>query len=467
MDEIKARDIEAKIKGEIVGSWRIIEYIDHGKSAAVFKAEGPTGLAAIKIFDDELIKKYGDAVQLARIDREIMLAGKAHPNLVGILGGGLDRLTGNHFIAMDYLAGPSLRKCLRDIPPENVEALVAQLAAAAHFLEDEGYVHRDIKPDNIVILNDFSKLVLLDLGVIRPISGSDLTDQHGIQEFVGTLRYSSPEFLLRTEEDSRDGWRSLTFYQIGGVIHDLVMGIPLFEDYAMPYGRLVNAVQNVVPEIQNSSFPSYLLEVARFCLLKNWKTRLGLVRWESFSPPVKSAESRESARQRVANRAVAAEAQMQEITAVTPEDQSLADASLLRDLVRHIGESARTVRSENGRLPPLRTVSVSPDLGEICIEFDSSQTFCLREKLTIQHRAKIVESSARIVSVEALGCIGEYFPDRAPKPAVAIFTGTFDGAAVYEALETCLYDFLDQAQIATATQRISNEALWFYPTVEV
>jgi serine/threonine protein kinase len=73
------------------------------------------------------------------------------------------------------------------------------------------------------LLDEFKRLVLLDLGVLRPIAGSTLTDANGIQAFVGTLQYSSPEFLLRQEEESLDGWRSLTFYQIGGVLHDLIM----------------------------------------------------------------------------------------------------------------------------------------------------------------------------------------------------------------------------------------------------
>jgi hypothetical protein len=66
--------------------------IDHGKSAAVFRASGRGGIVAVKIFDDELIARYGDDTQFERINRELQLIGKSHPNLVKILGGGIDAI---------------------------------------------------------------------------------------------------------------------------------------------------------------------------------------------------------------------------------------------------------------------------------------------------------------------------------------------------------------------------------------
>lgn len=70
-------------------------------------------------------------------------------------------MTSNHFIVMKFLEGPNLKSCLDNVPTENIGSLIAQLAAAAKFLEDLGYAHRDIKPENIVLLDEFSRLILL------------------------------------------------------------------------------------------------------------------------------------------------------------------------------------------------------------------------------------------------------------------------------------------------------------------
>ncbi len=106
---------------------------------------------------------------------------------------------------------------------------------------------------------------------------------------MGTLKYSPPEFLLREEQDTEAGWRAITFYQLGGVLHDLIMRRALFSDFEEPYARLVNAVQHEIPKIESKSVPPALVELARYCLLKPVKTRLQLVSWEHFEhEPVNS-----------------------------------------------------------------------------------------------------------------------------------------------------------------------------------
>jgi eukaryotic-like serine/threonine-protein kinase len=187
MDEVKAKELEKTLAGKMVDDWKIESLISNGKSAAVFRAKGPSGKVAVKIFDDDLILRYGDDTQIARIEREQELVGKRHPNLVQILGGGFDSQTRNHYVVMELLDGPNLKECLQEIPVEKIPILIDQLASAARFLEEEGYVHRDIKPENIVLLENFGRAVLLDLGVLRPLSGSDITDSDGIQAFIGTL----------------------------------------------------------------------------------------------------------------------------------------------------------------------------------------------------------------------------------------------------------------------------------------
>jgi hypothetical protein len=66
----------------------------------------------------------------------------------------------------------------------------------------------------VAISHDFEHCTLLDLGVIRPVGIAEITDERQ-RHFIGTLRYSPPELLIREEQDTPEGWRAITFYQLG------------------------------------------------------------------------------------------------------------------------------------------------------------------------------------------------------------------------------------------------------------
>jgi len=250
MDTIVAKRIETELVGREVGDWRIEGRIDQGKSAVVFRAAGDGGLAAVKVFDPDMVERYGKTTQLARIERELQLRGRHHPNLIKILGGGECAKTGYLFVAMDLVDAPNLGSVLKSVPPARIWPIISQVASAARFLESLGLAHRDIKAGNIAVSRDYQQAVLLDLGVLRPFGVTGLTDTEK-QSFVGTLQYSPPEFLVREEEDSPDGWRAVTFYQLGAVLHDLIMGEPIFanqcESYAGPARDEGNVFRRLPP----------------------------------------------------------------------------------------------------------------------------------------------------------------------------------------------------------------------------
>jgi len=79
MDRVKAEILEKALVGNLIQGWTIRSLISNGKSAAVFLADGKDGEVAVKVFDTELIARYGDDTQFARIDRERELIGKSHP----------------------------------------------------------------------------------------------------------------------------------------------------------------------------------------------------------------------------------------------------------------------------------------------------------------------------------------------------------------------------------------------------
>ena len=320
MDSAQAKLFAESLEKAVVGGWAVEGVYGSGKSAVVFRASKGGVHGALKVFHPELVERYGRHVQLERVQRETNLVGAHHPNLVRILDGGACANTGHLFVVMEPLAEKNLQQALQEIPPENIASIAAQLASAARFLEDRGLAHRDIKPENIAISPDLSKVTLLDLGVLKPIGLSNLTDVDQ-RAFIGTLRYSSPEFLLRKEPDTVEGWRAVTFYQLGAVLHDLLMRKGLYAEYENPFASLVQAIEDpsVKPEVYGADSRSVAL--CRNCLLKNPATRLELVKWEDFAaiavPP--ASESPSDARERIRKRQQFHKAQAQSKPSVSGE----------------------------------------------------------------------------------------------------------------------------------------------------
>lgn len=442
MDRVKARDWERKLAGTSVKGWKIDSLIDHGKSAAVFIAFKGKQKVALKIFDDEIIERYGDSAQLARVDRELSLIGKHHPNMVRIFGGGVDKSTNNHFIVMEFLPGPNLKKALPDIPEENIPELVEQLALAAEFLEKQGLVHRDIKPENIILLNEHRRLVLLDFGVLKPVGEVGVTDANGIQSFVGTLQYSSPEFLLRKEEDTVDGWRALTFYQMGGVLHDLIMRRPLFEELANPYARLVNAVQHDTPQIRSATVPAYLVETAKSALAKEPRTRLRLLTWDSFKRPAEK-ESAVSAKDRVTQRSLRVESERPD-----QRGPDIKVAELRETGIHLIKLDVRSIRNSNtASLPPLASVTrTHPRSETLAVEFRSSEALGLPYGTCLFIRLEVLDPLAQAICVSA--CAFQQRPKSEPdaKQFLTVFKGVLPAPGLSTAIEGCIYVAVDQAQ---------------------
>jgi serine/threonine protein kinase len=448
MDRVKAQIWEERLKGTKIGNWEILSLIDNGKSAAVFRATDGSTTVALKLFDDEIIKRFGDTTQLGRIERELSLIGEEHPNMVRILDGGHDKTTGNHFIVMNFLEGPNLKSCLEKIPPEAVPSLIQQLASAAQFLEDRQLCHRDIKPENILLLNDYTHLVLLDFGVLRPIGKPGLTDDDGIQPFIGTLQYASPEFLLRREEDTLEGWRALTFYQIGGVAHDLIMRKSLFAEFTDPYARLVNAVQFEQPQIQNSAAPSYLVELARTCLLKDPKVRERLLSWDSFKPPSTTDKVGTSPKQRVTNRNALARAQIQEVSAPASIDTTAVTAEVLSTVIDYLKDAISTIRSDNSIFPPATVVRHPRDGNNLRVQFRKSPLHGLPYGLTMNIEVEVLDAVARAISLKADAFVGTAASSSTTVPHIVFYEGLYSGSRepLFAAFEAVVYGAIDKAQ---------------------
>lgn len=337
MDKVRAENwLKELLESNVsVDGWRIDELIGNGKSAAVFRGTKEDRRAAVKLMDPDLVQRFGRAEQLGRLELQNRLIGHSHPNLVRIYGAGECRQTGLLYVIMEDLELPSLDTQLQRIEDYQIFPIVSQIAHAAQYLETLNLAHRDIKPENVVINSTNEHAVLLDLGVLKPYD-PECSNGTGL-ELVGTLRYSPPEFAFSEHENTAEAYRAITFYQLGALLHDLIMRRPLFSDSDTPFTRLVEAIRSESPIIQSSTVDDRVVTLARRCLQKNPRVRLELVNWIDFERLESVPQSTEAATKALLRRKSANHDSIKQSSAI-PEakgDRLSSSVDLVRSIVRN------------------------------------------------------------------------------------------------------------------------------------
>jgi serine/threonine protein kinase len=267
-----------------------------GGSAAVFKWRRGGKVLALKVYDPTFFDEDDGPAERQRIQLQEKLIGHDCPHLVGIES--IEFAFNTCFMCMQFVPGKELSKSLAEVPRDGIWPLIEQLADALVFLDKRNLVHRDIKPHNIMVSDDFKTLTLIDLGVVRETNTPEDyagTDHGRRRPFIATAQYSSPEYLFRLTEPCPEFWRGLTFYQIGGVLHDLIMRQSLFQDEVNSANRYVvaMAVLRKTPALNpDDTVDLALRSLAARCLTKDLGQRLKLVTWENFRPTTISAVDR-------------------------------------------------------------------------------------------------------------------------------------------------------------------------------
>ena len=209
-----------------VGRFSLTEQIGRGGMGVVYKAvqDGIRRDVAVKL----LLRERMDDQFVERFRRESDIAGRLrHNNLVALIEAG--EADGWHFTAMEYLPGGSLTYLVKRKGPLSERRAVgfgARIARALHHAHENGIIHRDVKPANIMI-SESGEPKLCDLGLaqVRDVDESDMIAR-GIT--VGSRRYMSPEQVRGIENvDFRTD-----IYSLGLTIFFALTGKPPFKDVA-------------------------------------------------------------------------------------------------------------------------------------------------------------------------------------------------------------------------------------------
>jgi beta-lactam-binding protein with PASTA domain len=163
---------------------------------------------------------------VARFTREARSAARlSHPNVVAVFDQGSDPDTGAVFLAREYVAGRTLREVLRErgrLPAGEALDVMRQILAGLAAAEQAGLVHRDVKPENVLVADD-GQVKVVDFGLVRaaePDAGSGQTTQ-GV--LMGTAAYLAPEQVEHGTADSRTD-----VYSSGIVLYEMLTGAAPF-----------------------------------------------------------------------------------------------------------------------------------------------------------------------------------------------------------------------------------------------
>jgi serine/threonine-protein kinase len=223
-----APDEEKLVGHEIAGKYKITSIIGLGGVGSVYKAHHiqTDATVAVKILLKELTKSL-EAIK--RFYNEARLASNLrHPNTVRVFDFGQTE-DGHLYMVMEYLEGKTLTKVMKTESPLKISRIVKiseQILRSLGEAHEKGLIHRDLKPDNIFLLDSFGItdfVKVLDFGFAKSIreDHEDLT-KSGI--LVGTPKYMSPEQAKSMKLDGRSD-----LYSLGVIMYRMFSGVCPFE----------------------------------------------------------------------------------------------------------------------------------------------------------------------------------------------------------------------------------------------
>ena len=258
-------------KNVIADRYEVVSHIGQGGMADVFLAVDTilNRQVAIKILRADLST---DAVSILRFEREAQAAAAlAHPNIVEIYDVG--DYKGHHYIVMEYVTGKTLKQVIRSRGPlvnEEAVDIMKQLCSAISEAHSRGIIHRDIKPQNVIVKADGS-IKILDFGIATAKGSMQLTQANNV---MGSVHYLAPE-LAKGEAASPQS----DIYALGIVLYEMLAGdVPFKADQAVQIA--LKHMREPMPDVRliNASVPQSIANVITRATTKDPNNRYGSCR---------------------------------------------------------------------------------------------------------------------------------------------------------------------------------------------
>lgn len=236
------------------GRYEILELIGFGGMAVVYKAHDilENRFVAVKILKNEYLESDDFKRRFRNESKAIALL--SHPNVVKILD--VNFSDNIQYIAMEYIDGITLKEYIEQqgvVKWKEAVHFTVQILRALQHAHDNGIVHRDVKPQNVMLLQD-GTIKVMDFGIARFAreSGKTMTDKA-----IGSVHYISPE---QAKGDSTD--EKTDIYAVGVILYEMLTGrVPFDGDTPISIALKQMQIEPPVPSSVNPDIPTGIEEI--------------------------------------------------------------------------------------------------------------------------------------------------------------------------------------------------------------